>query len=144
MTDEDAARIEDGVRATLPSSVQPWVVAASRGRSSAWSVELTHPASNGLVIESATSDTAEALARILDILRTNPEIGLVAQAPRITHPSMIDGVRALAQVFGWSRAEVGSVARLLEEGGALNLDETRWLESSFGEDRPPSRATTIK
>jgi len=52
VTDEDAARIEDGVRATLPSSVQPWVVAASRGRSSAWSVELTHPASNGLVIES--------------------------------------------------------------------------------------------
>ncbi|MGE3689682.1 MAG: hypothetical protein AB7J47_25345 [Acidimicrobiia bacterium] len=52
-------------------------------------------------------------------------------------------MRALVQVFGWCRTEVGAVVGLLEEVGALGAAEADWFRTSFGEDRPPPRPSGL-
>ena len=135
VADDDGASVEAAVRAALPSSLGPWTVTSRTDRNGSWTIEVTHVASNGLIIETGVSDAMTAIARARDVLAHSRELERVARAPRIVHPDAINGLRASVQVFGWSQTEARAMARLLEEVGALDGDKTGWFETLFGEDR---------
>jgi hypothetical protein len=143
VNDDPTGDIEAAVRAVLPHTIAPWNVAAHRGADGTWTVELTHEASNGLAIETTDVDATDAVARVIRLLDTSHELNRISRAPKLEHPDTVAGVRTLVQAFGWSRFEVRAIVGLLGEVGALGADETEWLNSSFGEDRPPPRATAI-
>ena len=143
MSVDPASEIESAVQAALPATVAPWKVAARRLDDDTWTVALTHEASNGLVVETRHVNAAEAVAVVVEGLDKHREVERIARAPKLEHPATIAGVRAIVQAFGWSRTEVGAVVGLMEEVQALDAEEAEWLKSSFGEDRPPPRATGI-
>jgi hypothetical protein len=135
--------IVSAIRAALPATVSPWEVNARRRDKGAWTVELTHEASNGLVFETPDVEVTDAITRMSTYIAENDEVQRIARAPRLDHPEAVAGVRVLVQTFGWSRAEVAGVAGVLRDVGALNHEEEYWLGTSFGSDRPPPRATTV-
>jgi threonine synthase len=141
VADKAAEVLERAVQAALVSSRTPWTTTARRVEDDSWIVELTHDASNGFIIETGTADPAAAARRVVDSLGRSREIERVAAAPPLRHVDAVRGLRAVVQTFGWSRAEVRAMARLLEELGALDADEAVWLASHVGADRPPPRAT---
>ena len=135
--------IESAIRTMLPATTAPWNVVAYRLADGTWTVELTHEASNGLVIEAPHADTEDALARVIRVLDSSHEVERISRAPKLEHPETVAGVRTLVQAFGWSRTEVRAVVALLGEVNELDDDEAEWLDSSFGEDRPPPQAIAI-
>lgn len=143
MSLDPADEIVSAIRAALPATVTPWGVSARRRDNGAWTVEMTHEASNGLVFETPDVDVADAITRMRTYIAGNAEVERIARAPKLDHPEAVAGVRVLVQAFGWSRAEVAGVAGVLRDVGALNHEEKRWLRTSFGSDRPPPRATTV-
>lgn len=143
MNADPADEIVAAVRAALPATVTPWGVSARRRDDGAWTVELAHEASNGLVFETPAIDLADAITWMTTYVAESEEVQRIARAPELDHPEAVAGVRVLVQAFGWSRAEVAGVADVLRDVGALNGDEEQWLRTSFGSDRPPPRATTV-
>jgi hypothetical protein len=143
MDDGSAAAIVSAVQATLPASVVPWTVTAERRSVGAWTISLTHEASNGLVFETADTDVASAIRTVVGSVRDNAEVRRIGQAPKLDHPDVVAGIRTLVQCFGWSRTEVGAVAALFEEFDSLSAKEAEWITRSFGEEKPPPRATRI-
>ena len=140
---DPATEIESAVRAALPAAAAPWKVTAERLDDDTWAVELTHEASNGLVFETGKINASDAAAIVVAWVDDNREVQRVARAPKLTHAATIAGVRTLVQGFGWSRTEVRAVVGLLTELQALSAGEAEWFRSSFGEDRPPPRASAI-
>jgi hypothetical protein len=118
-------------------------VTARRHDNGAWTLELTHEASNGLVVETLDVEVADAITSMRTYIAENDEVQRIARAPRLDHPLAVAGVRGLVQAFGWSRVEVAGVAGVMRDVGALNPDEEHWLRSSFGSDHPPPRATGV-
>jgi hypothetical protein len=143
MNADPADEIVAAVRATLPATVTPWAVNARRHDDGAWTVELAHEASNGLVLDTPAVEVADAITWMTTYVAESEEVQRIAGAPKLDHPEAVGGVRVLVQAFGWSRAEVAGVAGLLRDVGAVNDDEEHWLRTSFGSDRPPPRATTV-
>lgn len=140
---DPATEIESAVRAALPAAAAPWKVTADRLDDDTWVVELTHEASNGLVFETGKINASDAAAIVVAWVDDSREVQRVARAPKLTHAATIAGVRTLVQMFGWSRTEVRAVVGLLTELQALSADEAEWFRSSFGQDRPPPRASAI-
>jgi hypothetical protein len=143
MSVDPAAEIEYAVHAALPATVAPWTAAARRLDDGTWAVIVTHEVSNGLVFETGQVEVADVVDSAIRSLAQSQEVQRVARAPKLQHPSTIAGIRGLVQTFGWTRTEVAAVVGLLEEVQALDADEAEWFTASFGEDRPPPRATTI-
>jgi hypothetical protein len=127
----------------LPASAAPWSVHAQRRQNGEWTVSLVHEASNGLVFETKDTDAAGAIRSVGNCLRDSVEVQRVARAPKLNHLEAVAGVRTLVQCFGWSRVEVGAVAGLLTDLAALSAEEAEWIKSSFGDDKPPPRATRM-
>ena len=143
MSLDRADEIVSAIRAVLPATVTPWEVNARPRDNGAWTVELTHEASNGLVFETPDVEVADVITRMSTYIAENDEVQRIARAPKVDHPVAVAGVRVLVQTFGWSRAEVAGVAGVLRDVGALNHEEEHWLRTSFGADRPPPRATSV-
>lgn len=104
MTPDGADEIASAIRAALPATVTPWEVNARRRDNGAWTVELTHEASHGLVFETPDVEVADAMMSMSTYIAENDEVQRIARAPKLDHPVAVAGVRVLVQAFGWSPA----------------------------------------
>jgi len=143
MSLDPAGEIVSAIRAALPATVAPWEVIARRRDNGAWTVELMHEASNGLVVETLDVEAADVITSMSTYIAEDDEVQRIARAPKLDHPVAVAGVRSLVQAFGWSLAEVAAVAGVMRDVGALNQEEEHWLRTSFGSDRPPPRASDL-
>lgn len=94
-----------------------------------------HPASFGLIWDTATVDPSLAVVRALGFLEQR-ELAVVDGAPELTHPDTAMEVRSLTSAFDWSTAEVAAVAMMLLRIGALAEDEVSWLRGFAATDAP--------
>lgn len=132
----EAAEVEQAIVESLGRNAVGWSITASINERGRWQVLLEHPASTGLVFDTAASDGFEALSFVLAGLNSNEEIAFVASAPALTHPDAVSGVRGLTQAFTWHNREVASVAFLMFECGCLSEPETAWLAGFIGGGAP--------
>jgi len=106
-----------------------------------WEVSLQHEASHGLVYKTGETDATEAIAWVRQLMASNHEFARIAAAPVLEHPDDLMEIRALAHIFNWSRTEVKSVVRFLEDR-MLTSDEANWLSEWVGHDGPVPRPSS--
>lgn len=135
--DDEGARIVSAVRSLLPAAVRSWEITAQRRvGDGTWTLSMSHEASHGLVFESMPVDADATIAALRSMLpRQHRELERVGHAPALTHPDIVMELRALARIFDWTRTEVVSVVRLVEE--RLSPDEVEWLTRWVGRDEKP-------
>ncbi len=126
----------------LDTGLDDWAIMARHDDRLGWVIRLDHPASAGLVFETARRHLAEAIAVTEKLLAGADELRVASAAPTLVHPEVVGGVRALTQAFDWSRTEVRAVARLLQDHGVLNEAEADWLGDWTG--RPISQAEQMQ
>jgi len=120
-----------------------WTADASIDARGCWVVQLEHPASAGLTVETGAADEAEAARVAIRILTSNDEIEIAAASPTFDHPDLCLGVRALSSAFRWHNREVRGVSFLMFEYGHLSEPETAWLEGFIGTDAPASHVSPL-
>ena len=128
----EAREIEQAIVESLGRNAIGWSVAASTDELGRWEVLLSHAASNGLAFDTGATDGAEAVSVVLSGLDSIDELGIVAAAPALTHPDAVIGIRSLAHAFKWTNREVGAVAFLMFECGALSEPEAAWISGFIG------------
>lgn len=109
-----------------------WTITVEHGDQVGWVIRLDHPASAGLVFETARHEPDEAILVAVELLAGSDELRVASSAPSLDHRDVVAGVRALTLAFDWSRTEVRAVARLFEEHGLLTESETDWLSHWTG------------
>jgi hypothetical protein len=136
----DAARIASAVRDVLPPPLKPWAIEVqSDPVIEGWKVSLQHEASQGVVYETGEADATAAISRVRELMASGQdEFDRVAAAPALVHRDDVMTVRSLAHTFNWSRAEVRSVVRFVEDR-MFTTDEAEWLFDWVGHDGPVPR-----
>jgi hypothetical protein len=111
-----------------------WTLSADRN-ASGFVLVADHPASAGLVLDTATFDLDIAVQLVSSWMRQR-EVAIADAAPDLVHPATVAGVRALARAFEWPTVQVRAVAFLLFETGVLSVDEAAWLAGFVGTEAP--------
>lgn len=139
----DAVRIAAAVRDLLPPTVRPWSIEVNTEPViGSWEVSLYHEASHGLVYKTGEDDASEAIARVRQLMASShEEYSRIAAAPTLEHPDDMMEIRALAHIFNWSRSEVKSVVRFVEDR-ILTSEEAKWLSDWVGHDGPVPRPSS--
>lgn len=121
-----AVEISNVVRQLLhESGAQGWSVEVrDKG---GWTVELTHPASHGLVLETGSGSVAEAIERARQWIDSTDEVRVAGSAPVLSHPDLVLELRGLAAAFQWEPHEIAGVVRMLESYEVIASDEANWL-----------------
>jgi len=137
MGQDGAVTVEDDLLAVagrqLPASSR-WVLGLDR-RTDGFVIVADHPASAGLVLETATFDKDVAERRIAPWTRER-EFAVADAAPELVHAGVVAEVRALAQAFAWPAAQVRAVACMLFGVEAISADEAAWLAGFVAPDAP--------
>jgi hypothetical protein len=139
----DAVRITAAVRDLLPPTLRPWSIEVdTEPVTGGWEVSLQHEASHGLVYKTGDEDATGAIARVRQLMASGrDEFARVAAAPPLVHREDVMEIRALAHIFNWSRSEVKSVVRFVEDL-MLTRDEGEWLSEWVGHDGPVPRPSS--
>jgi hypothetical protein len=135
---DGAVTVEDDLLSVARRQLAPssrWVLRADRNGADGFVIVADHPASAGLVLETATFDRDLAERRITWWMRER-EFAVADAAPELVHPSVVAEVRALAQAFAWSAVQLRTVAFLLFGVDAISADEAAWLAGFVAPDAP--------
>jgi hypothetical protein len=134
---DGAVTVEDDLLAAARRQLAPssrWVLGADRN-SDGFVIVADHPASAGLVLETATFDREVAERRMTRWMRER-EFAVADAAPELVHPAVVAEVRTLALAFAWPTAQVRAVAFLLFGADAISADEAAWLAGFVAPDAP--------
>ena len=131
-----SALISSEIISWLGDRADRWTVVASTDDQGGWVVQLEHPASTGLGLETGATDEVDAARIAIRMLASSDEIAIAWTSPTLEHAELCLGVRTLATMFRWHNREVRGVTFLMFEHGHLTERETAWLAGFVGRDAP--------
>ena len=139
----ESTSIPSKIISWLGDRADRWTVVASIDDQGCWVVQLEHPASAGLGLETGAADEADAAPIAIRMLESNGEIAIASASPRLEHADLCLGVRTLAMAFQWHNREVAGVTFLMFEHGHLTERETAWLAGFVGHDAPSAHLSPL-
>lgn len=132
---ESTKAVLAGVRAAFTGHSQGWNLRCE-SEEGGYVMFANHPASTGLVIETATDDTDRAIRMCADTLQGSREVAIADAAPALDHAELVMGIRTLVTGFDWPAGQVTGLTFLLAEHGAVTAEEAAWLSGYVAWDAP--------
>jgi hypothetical protein len=111
----------------LQEALEPagWRVETSSSDPHSVRIVLQHPLSSEIVVSLPYDQATAAFA---ETFLTRSEFDVVAKAPEVPHATLIGKIRDAAGAWGWDRADIAGIARILRSEELLTEAEADWLE----------------